>query len=390
MAIARQWVGGLLLAASAALAQPPGQPACSARSTAPFTWSGKNVLWLGTSIPHQGIRTRDSYPEVFCGLVGCRVVNNAFSGSHIRWEEDRANESCDSGRNAPKGLSATRRELRAKQEAALPDDGRDAYDESCSPAVRPLQMGFEDRINAPWARTRFDVVVIDHGHNDRPVRAGNREAILGTLNPPQLPVSAIEKGATTRVVVPGHGLAVHDDVTLRTPGIPRMDYWTGEILEVNGDTLTIGFDSAGVAGTYAGGGTLVRHDKSRFYDAYNLVISDILHMNAYHGGPPVLVILTTPPTEWTGGRNDGSVAAVNKALEQLAAKWGFPVYDMTGRLGITQANLRRLLPDTVHPNTPAARAAIAGDAAKWAEESRFVLDGCSNRWLPQTGPVPTR
>ena len=66
------------------------------------------------------------------------------------------------------------------------------------------------------------------------------------------------------------------------------------------------------------------------------------------------------------------------------------IYAMTGRLGTTQANLRSFLPDGVHPNTPAARAAIADDAARWARDSRFVLDPCSNRWVLHGSPAPAR
>ena len=51
-----------------------------------INWSGKRMLWLGTSIPHQGVGV-DGYPEQFCQRMGCTVTNNAFSGSHIRWFE---------------------------------------------------------------------------------------------------------------------------------------------------------------------------------------------------------------------------------------------------------------------------------------------------------------
>lgn len=389
MAVVMGGFAALLLLGPALLAQPSVDAGCR-QAGSPFDWAGKNVLWLGTSIPHQGLNTHDSYPEIFCAMMGCRVVNNAFSGSHIRWEEQRPDESCRSGRNAPKGLSATRRELRAKQQAALPDDGTSAYDKSCSPVVDPLLMGYHDRINARWARSSFDAVFIDHGHNDRPVRASNREALLGTLHAQERIVSSIEKGAVTRVLMhPGHGLRVYDDVTLRTPGIPRMDYWTGEIAAISGDTLTLDFDSSGLAGAYTGGGHLVRYDKSKLYDAYNLVISDVLHMNAHYGGPRVLIVLTTPPTEWTGGRNDGSIAAVNQALERIAGKWGLPLYPMTSRLHINAANLRTFLPDTVHPTTASARELIARDLAQWARETPLVFDACANRWSP-SGASPRR
>lgn len=367
---------------SAAVAAPA--PAGSCGPSAPFSWAGKNVLWLGTSIPNQGAG-RDSYPEIFCRLMDCRVTNNAVGGSHIRWDERSADPSCAAGRNDPKGLSATRRELREKIQAAQPDDGSRGYNPSCSPGLALDTMGYDARINEPWSRQRFDVVVIDHSRNDRPVGRG-RDAPLGELDPQPLRIASIRTGpATTITLAPGHGLRPNDDITIRTPGIARMDYWTGEVAGVSGDSITIPLDSSGFNGAYAGGGTLVRYDKSRLYDAYNLVISDVLHMNAFHGGPPVLIVLMTSPTEWTGGRNDGSIATVNRAVAELGRRWGLPVYDMTSDLKIDAGNLRQYLPDTVHPTTPAAREFIASGIARWARSSRLVLDTCKGRWSGAAG-----
>lgn len=87
----------LVLAWSAGCAAPAlaAVESCRPPKTSPapgIEWAGKNVLWLGTSIPHQG-RGRDGYPEQFCKLMNCRVTNNAFSGSHIRWFEHGVDES---------------------------------------------------------------------------------------------------------------------------------------------------------------------------------------------------------------------------------------------------------------------------------------------------------
>lgn len=371
----------LLLAAAGASAAPPAGCTFDPAGASPFAWRGKDVLWLGTSIPHQGAG-RDSYPEIFCHDAGCRVRNNAFSGSHMRWDAHREDTSCRTGRNAPKGLSATTRELQAMIDAAGTDDGSSSYHASCSRATRPQAMGYEARINAPWAKSPFDAVVIDHGHNDRSPDARRRAAVLGELYPPELALVGLERGLQTRLVLQsGHGLQVGDDISLRSPGMPRMDHWTGEVSGVAGDTITIAFDSRGMAGAYAGGGRVVRHDKSTLYGAYDIVISDILHMNAYYGGPPVLVLLVTPPTEWTGGRNDGSIRAVNEALFRVAGKWGLPVYDMTRDLDMGLEQTREILSDGVHPTTPAARAYIAQHIVRWSHEHRLVFDPCRERWV---------
>jgi hypothetical protein len=353
------------------------------QSTLPpvLDWENKRVLWLGTSIPHQG-HGKDGYPELFCVLMGCKVTNNSFSGSHIKWIEKSMDETCLRGRNAPKGLSATNRELHEKILAAAPDDGTSSYDESCSKSVSPILMGYEYRINAAWPANRFDVVVIDHGHNDRSPDQTTRSEALGTLNPATIDISAIGKGSITELILSDkHGLMENDDITLRTPGIPQMDYWTGEVASVNGNKVTVRLDSSDFAGAYAKGGTAIKHDKTKVYDAYNLIISDIYHMNALYGGAPVLIILMTPPTEWTHGRNDGSIAAINQALYRIAQKWGLPLYNMTDDLKIGADNLHTLLPDSVHPTTTVARQVIANHIAAWAKGTSSKNSNC-----PLPGP----
>lgn len=324
-----------------------------------FEWLNKRVLWLGTSIPHQGYG-QDGYPEQFCALMGCTVTNHAFSGSRMTWFESGVDESCKAGRNAPKGLSATDRELQEKMKAALPDDGTSSYHDSCSRSTRPMRMGHEYRINRPWKFSPFDVVMIDHGHNDR-------RASVGELDPPAIPIAGVKKGVKTEIILRGdHGLKKNDDITIRTPGIPRMDFWTGEIASIEGEKIIIRPDSSHFAGEYTGGGTAVKYDKSKVYDAYNLVISNIYHMNALHGGNGVLIILMAPPSEWTGGRNDGSIAAISKVIARVAHKWSLPFYNMNADLKIDAHNLLELLPDGVHPTTAKSRAVIAQHIAAWA------------------------
>jgi len=209
--------------------------------------------------------------------------------------------------------------------------------------------------------------VIDHGHNDRPLPPITNGSTLGSFNPAAIDILSIRKGVTTEIVLQhGHGLSAFDDLTIRTPGITSMDYWTGEVLDVHGDSITIQLDTSHIEGTYTAGGSAIRYDKSRLYDAYNLIISDIHHMHALHGGTPPVIILMTPPTEWTGGRNDGSIAAINQAIHRVAGKWELPVYDMTHDLGINAGNLTVHLPDRVHPTTSTSRRFIAAHIVDWA------------------------
>ena len=331
-----------------------------------INWSGKRVLWLGTSIPHQGVGV-DGYPEQFCQRMGCTVTNNAFSGSHIKWFEKDVDESCAQAWNTPKGLSATYRELSEKIQAALPDDGSSSYDLSGQKATNPIQMSYEYRINSFWKQAPYDVVVIDHGHNDRTITPKDRENALGTLAPTPVEVLSITKGLTTQIKLPrDHKLQVNDDITIRTPNIPQMDFWTGEIQQMNGDVATINLDSSHFKGHDLGHDYLVTYDKSKFFDAYNLIISDIYHMHARYGGNPPTIILMTPPTEWTGGRNDGSITDINTAIFRLAQQWHLPFFNLTADLNIQSQNLTDYLPDKVHPITTETRKTIADHIVAWA------------------------
>ena len=323
-------------------------------------WEDLNILWLGTSIPHQGANL-DSYPTLFGQIVGATYVDNqSWSGSHITWDSNAADETCATGQNATKGLSATIRELTAKQTAALPDDGSDAYDASCSIINNPLAQGYETRINTPYAAQPFDVVFLDHAHNDR-------DADLGTLNPATINIAAITKGATTQVELsPGHGVSQYDDITIRTSDIPDMDYWTGEIDSFAGDVATISLNSSGFSGAYSSGGTVVSYDKTKVYDAYNLIINNIYFMdNTY--GTGVDIILMTPPSVWSGGVDDGRIEKINRAVRAVADKWSLSLYDMTTDMDIGEIDNTTFLGDSVHPTTIPQRKAIANHIARWAQ-----------------------
>lgn len=327
-------------------------------NTGPITynrnWSGLNVLWLGTSIPHQGVGV-DGYPEITCALLGCTVDNSAWSGSHVNWDSTSADD-CATNHGAYKGLSATVRELQKKIDNAVSGSvyySADGVTTECAAAfsvANILSMSFEQRI---LGKT-YDVVVLDHGHNDR-LKAD------GTLNPVGITIASIATGTTTTVTTStAHGLATNDDITIRATQIADLDYWTGEITVVDGTTFTVALNSFGFAGSYTTGGTVVKYDKSKFYDSYNLIISAIYYQNAN-----AEIILTTPPTRWSYGDNDGSIDNARRMLYNLAAKWGLHIFDMSNALAINAANLTSWLPDTVHPTTTASREMIAEHFAQW-------------------------
>lgn len=104
-------------------------------------YSGKNVVWIGTSIPAgEGER---KYPEILSRRLGFNLKNKAIGASYF------SKASISSDANAPVTcLSMTKAEMTAKWGAKA-----------------QLFASFEEVFKAIDANT--DIVVFDHGYNDR-------------------------------------------------------------------------------------------------------------------------------------------------------------------------------------------------------------------------------
>ena len=120
-------------------------------------YSGKNVVWIGTSIPAgEGER---KYPEILSRRLGFNLKNKAIGASYF------SKASISSDANAPVTcLSMTKAEMTAKWGAKA-----------------QLFASFEEVFKAIDANT--DIVVFDHGYNDRDaitavMKAGGFEADL--------------------------------------------------------------------------------------------------------------------------------------------------------------------------------------------------------------------
>ena len=94
-------------------------------------WTGLNVLWLGTSIPHQAVGV-DGYPERLAEKLNFTVQNWAWSGSHAFYDID--GDAFDSG--TVRALSMTE----ADRLAGLATYGSSsAYDDSFDIVTKALR-----------------------------------------------------------------------------------------------------------------------------------------------------------------------------------------------------------------------------------------------------------
>ena len=130
----------------------------------PFaSWKGKHALWVGTSIPQQGVGSGDSYAHLATKAVGADVDNRAWAGSHARF--DPSLDPTDV--NTVKALSMTEDD-RLAMVALYPTS---TYADT-DPVTKASQMTADARLAAAYATQVPDVFVLDHNHNDRAAPAG--------------------------------------------------------------------------------------------------------------------------------------------------------------------------------------------------------------------------
>lgn len=170
--------------------------------TARNYWSGKKIVWFGTSIPAQG------YPELVGELLGAKVINEAVGSSGARRGKRQTSKSDPYGweglawQNVVRSLSQS---LKEKQE--LIDNWKywrtkfrngNVAPEALSDSLKKemLSWSWESKLNRYLGEgNRADLYVFDHGHNDflaylqnaedmdiLPEDTRNRNYFLGAMN----------------------------------------------------------------------------------------------------------------------------------------------------------------------------------------------------------------
>jgi hypothetical protein len=324
--------------------------AVSGKKSQVLTWKDKRVLWLGTSIPHQGVGS-DGYPELLSSTLDFTVSNWSWSGSHAFY--NIAGDAFDSG--TVRALSMTE----ADRLAGLALYGStSAYDDSFNNVTIASQMTAEYRIKNQFIANPYDVVVLDHNHNDR------KSVQTYTVNDKTL--TAITKGATTVVAVNNTtGLTVGDGAYLQVTGIANLQYAAARITAISSLDVTLAIDSASYAGTFTAG-TLHRVDRNTLEGSFDFLIAYTKNMGIIYGNSAVDIVLCNAPSYFTNNTNrDFSIWNSGKTIKSVADKWSLGYFDVAATLDLIYSQHLIYFPDAVHPSTLETRKALASYWSSW-------------------------
>ena len=322
-----------------------------------FDWDGADILWLGTSIPQFG-GGLDGYPELSADALNATVLNRAWSGSHATFK-DLADIN-DTDINEVKALSMTDADVAAG--FALYGPGS-VFDPAFDVVTKAFDMTMEQRIFRNFENTDFDVVVLDHNHNDR-------RNEWGTLAPEATTITAITKAEEAVVTVSGIGtISVGDFVAMRQTGIAGLDYACGRVQAVAGSSVTIAYDTTGMVGSFASG-TLYKLDRSTVFGGFEACIYAIKNSSLRYGSGNVHIILCGAPSEFTGDNPDNNIRSIAVAIRQISAKWDLPFFDVATAMSVNEQDHIVYFPDTVHPSTPETRAILSRYWVEWLRGGR--------------------
>lgn len=342
-------------------------------------WRGKKILWLGTSIPHQGAGV-DGYPE----LTGERlqaavpVINNAWSGSHASYAGLTAYASLTTRAqrlNFISSLSMTQADVVAGLAMYGPSS---AFSDTFDPITLASQQTANYRIKAVFDAGEPDAVIFDHGHNEPDV--------YGELNPAPRTVTAVTLGNPTQVTLSDvSGLAVGGALGLEIQGIPKLTDGAAAILSIAGNTVTLGLPSTGYTGALTSG-VAYPIDRATLYGGFDFDIRYIRWAARNANRKQPIIILASPPSEFTGGGYEPRIYRISRGIQNIANKWGLSMFDVMSAMKITDATNEVFLPDGIHPTTRVTRETIANFWAEWLKggavptvtEADYVARGLGN------------
>lgn len=331
-------------------------------------WAGKKILWLGTSIPHQGVGV-DGYPERSASALAATVDNQAWSGSKASYNV--AGSSTDI--TTVKSLSMTEDDRLAG--LALYGTGS-VYSDTFDLITKASQMTSDSRINARFQSTPFDVVVLDHAHNDR-------TGAEGTLTPESLAITAIATGATTQVTLSALGtIAVGDAVALEVTGISFLHHAAARVQSIAGSVITLNIDSSAYVGTFTAG-TCYKLDRNTISGAWEFLLHYILNAGTRVGVTPA-IILAGAPSEFTNGVYDANVRRTERILKKVANKWNISLFNIARQLDDNLATHITYFTDNVHPMTTVTRQVLANHWVEWLRGGAQLAHSAT-AFLPRGG-----
>lgn len=313
-------------------------------------WSGKTVLWLGTSIPHQGGGV-DSYPTLFGAGLGCTVTNNAWSGSHAYWSALDDPFSIVTVR----ALSMTEDDRLALLAIHGPTS---AYDDSFDVSTKASEMTADFRIKAAFAAGTVDCVILDHAHNDV-------TRLAGVLNPTAISIVSITKGATTSITLSAGGSTpAGSAVILNVVGIAKLHQAAARVISAVGATITLNINSSGYAGSFVSG-SVTPCDRSTIYGSFQFLVNYIHNAAAVNARPVPKIVLASPPSAYSGGTLTPSIRWISALVRTVADKLGCSFFDILTSYAVTEIDQPTWFPDLTHPTTVSTRQAIANHWIQW-------------------------
>lgn len=316
------------------------------------SWTGLDVLWLGTSIPHFGNTENNSYPTLFGEALNCNVVNNAWSGSRAIYNVNGNPNSI----LTVAALSMTEDDRLAGLALYGPSS---AYSDTFDPITKASEMTCDYRIKTPFASTAFDCVMLDHNINDSMLP-------LGTLTPETVNITNITKGSFTVVTVDNIGtIAVGSAVSLSVSGITKLNYASARVQSVANNTFTLNIDSSGFAGAFASG-TCMKLDKSTVYGAYEFLIRYIYWSAILAGAPQPKIVTSSCPSNYMYNAYNSGYWSIGRAIKQVADKYNEAFFDINYLYDVNFDQQLIYFPDTVHPSTLQTRQSLVNYWTAWA------------------------
>lgn len=337
-------------------------------------WTGHNALWLGTSIPHQGVGI-DGYPELFAKAMDIGVNNMAWSGSHAGYDVSGDPFSI----LTVVALSMTEDDRLAGLALHGPTS---AYSDTFNPITKASLMTADFRIKQAisGAASAVTVVMLDHAHNDMARATGNK-------TPETIAIASVSVGATTTITLSSIGsIVIGDAVSCRVTGIPKLDYLSGRVQAVSGNNITLSHNSTGYAGSFTSG-SVTKLDRSTVWGAWSFLTAYIRHSSFIAWGIYPVILTAGAPSEFTNNQPTPEVYGINEKVRDYADTFGYGFFDIDYFMDVKAFDQLTYFPDGVHATTTATRQVLANHWVQWASGGAVKVTN-TNNLLNRAGTSP--
>lgn len=155
-------------------------------------WSGKKILWLGTSIPATAYEGGKAYPNIVGDKIGATVINNARSGSHAGIQFINGSGATYRYPWSLYALSYTEQEIQDLLDDwdDIKSQFTDAPETMTQEIINQFKTYSYENLIDPYLTgdDAVDLIVFDHGYNDashavvNPDNLFDRTTFQGAMN----------------------------------------------------------------------------------------------------------------------------------------------------------------------------------------------------------------